>query len=127
VERLSIPTPPATGTFRVRTLPALLHARGVGVGEVEDGAADPRVATEVAHLLPAVGGGEEDPVAVPLDPDHGVPVEIRGTAEIVPDEDKRLPHELSHKYPGIDPPAEKDDEVRAIIRVVPRKIVGFSV
>ncbi|MEV6169988.1 PPOX class F420-dependent oxidoreductase [Streptomyces sp. NPDC051954] len=53
-------------------------------------------------------------------------VEIRGTAEILPDEDKRLPHELSHKYLGIDPPAEKDDEVRVIIRVVPRKIVGFS-
>jgi PPOX class probable F420-dependent enzyme len=53
-------------------------------------------------------------------------VEIRGTAEILPDEDKRLPHELSHKYLGIDPPAEKDDEVRVIIRVVPRKVLGFS-
>lgn len=53
-------------------------------------------------------------------------VEIRGTAEVLPDEGKRLPHELSHKYLGIDPPAEKDDEVRVIIRVVPRKIVGFS-
>jgi PPOX class probable F420-dependent enzyme len=52
--------------------------------------------------------------------------EIRGTAEILPDDDKRLPHELSHKYLGIDPPAEKDDEVRLIIRVVPRKVVGFS-
>jgi PPOX class probable F420-dependent enzyme len=53
-------------------------------------------------------------------------VEIRGTAEILPDEGKRLPHELSHKYLGIDPPAEKDDEVRVIIRVVPRKVVAFS-
>lgn len=53
-------------------------------------------------------------------------VEIRGTAEILPDEEKRLPRELSHKYLGIDPPAEKDDEVRVIIRVVPRKIVSFS-
>ncbi|MGI5453902.1 PPOX class F420-dependent oxidoreductase [Streptomyces sp. CA-249302] len=53
-------------------------------------------------------------------------VEIRGTAEILPDEGKKLPHELSHKYLGIDPPAEKDDEVRVIIRVVPRKVVGFS-
>ncbi|MFE9625965.1 PPOX class F420-dependent oxidoreductase [Streptomyces sp. NPDC006527] len=53
-------------------------------------------------------------------------VEIRGTAEILPDEDKRLPHELSHKYLGIDPPAERDDEVRVIIRVVPRKVLGFS-
>jgi len=54
-------------------------------------------------------------------------VEIRGTAEILPDDAKRLPYELSHKYLGIDPPAEKDDEVRVIIRVVPRKIVGFAV
>ncbi|MEU3335920.1 PPOX class F420-dependent oxidoreductase [Streptomyces sp. NPDC006668] len=53
-------------------------------------------------------------------------VEIRGTAEILPDEGKRLPYELSHKYLGIDPPAEKDDEVRVIVRVVPRKIIGFS-
>ncbi|MEU9368613.1 PPOX class F420-dependent oxidoreductase [Streptomyces avermitilis] len=55
-----------------------------------------------------------------------VSVEIRGIAEILPDENKRLPYELSHKYLGIDPPAEKDDEVRVIIRVVPQKIVGFS-
>jgi PPOX class probable F420-dependent enzyme len=53
-------------------------------------------------------------------------IEIRGTAEILPDEHKRLPHELSHKYLGIDPPGEKDDEIRLIIRVLPRKIVGFS-
>ena len=53
-------------------------------------------------------------------------VEIRGTAEILPDEGKRLPYELSHKYLGIDPPGEKDDEVRVIIRIVPRKLVGFS-
>ncbi|WP_328497025.1 PPOX class F420-dependent oxidoreductase [Streptomyces sp. NBC_00414] len=54
-------------------------------------------------------------------------VEIRGTAEILPDEGKRLPYELSHKYLGVDPPGEKDDEVRVIIRVLPERIVGFSV
>ncbi|MFE0673740.1 PPOX class F420-dependent oxidoreductase [Streptomyces sp. NPDC058867] len=53
-------------------------------------------------------------------------VEIRGTAEILPDHDKRLPRELSHKYLGIDPPAEKEDEVRVIVRIVPRKVVSFS-
>jgi PPOX class probable F420-dependent enzyme len=52
--------------------------------------------------------------------------EIRGTAEILPDEGKRLPYELAHKYLGIDPPAEKDDEVRVIIRVVPRRVIAFS-
>jgi PPOX class probable F420-dependent enzyme len=54
-------------------------------------------------------------------------VEIRGTAEILPDPDKRLPYELSHKYLGIDPPGERDDQVRVIIRVVPQKILGFQV
>ncbi|MFC8666921.1 MULTISPECIES: PPOX class F420-dependent oxidoreductase [Streptomyces] len=54
-------------------------------------------------------------------------VEIRGTAEILPDEGKRLPYELSHKYLGVDPPSEKEDEVRVIVRVVPERIVGFSV
>lgn len=53
--------------------------------------------------------------------------EIRGTAEILPDPDKRLPHELSHKYLGVDPPGERDDQMRVIVRVVPRKIVGFKV
>lgn len=52
--------------------------------------------------------------------------EIRGTAEILPDEGKRLPYELAHKYLGIDPPEEKDDEVRVIVRIVPTKVVAFS-
>ncbi|QTD97845.1 PPOX class F420-dependent oxidoreductase [Streptomyces cyanogenus] len=52
--------------------------------------------------------------------------EIRGVAEILPDEGKRLPYELSHKYLGIDPPAENDDEVRVIVRIVPQKVVSFS-
>ncbi|MFE0137365.1 PPOX class F420-dependent oxidoreductase [Streptomyces sp. NPDC059037] len=53
--------------------------------------------------------------------------EIRGVAEILPDPQKRLSHELSHKYLGIDPPGEKDGEDRVIIRVVPRKVIGFNV
>jgi hypothetical protein len=52
--------------------------------------------------------------------------EIRGVAEIRPDENKRLPYELSHKYLGVDPPAEKEDETRVIIRIVPKKVVSFS-
>lgn len=52
--------------------------------------------------------------------------EIRGVAEIIPDPEKRLPYELSHKYLGIDPPGEKDEEARVIIKVTPEKIVGFS-
>jgi len=53
-------------------------------------------------------------------------VEIRGVAEILPDPQKRLPHELSHKYLGIDPPGEKDEETRVIVKVTPQKVVGFS-
>ncbi|MFI6928960.1 hypothetical protein [Streptomyces sp. NPDC050287] len=37
-------------------------------------------------------------------------VEIRGTAEILPDEAERLPYDLSHRYLGVDPPAGQDDE-----------------
>lgn len=55
-----------------------------------------------------------------------VSTEIRGVAEVLPDPEKKLPHELSHKYLGIDPPGEKDEEARVIIRVTPEKIVGFS-
>ncbi|MFJ2258257.1 hypothetical protein ACIOKD_07885 [Streptomyces sp. NPDC087844] len=54
-------------------------------------------------------------------------MEIRGSAEILPDEARHLPYELSHKSLGIGPPAEKGDEVRVIIRVLPERIVGFSV
>jgi PPOX class probable F420-dependent enzyme len=52
--------------------------------------------------------------------------EIRGTAELLPDEGKSLPYELSHKYLGIDPPAEKDDEVRLIVRITPEKVICFA-
>ncbi len=53
-------------------------------------------------------------------------VEIRGTAELVPDPDKALPVRLSRKYLGTDPPNESDDEVRLIIRVTPEKVLTFA-
>jgi hypothetical protein len=53
-------------------------------------------------------------------------VEIRGTAELIVDEGKKLPHELSHKYVGEDPPPAEPDEIRLIVRVVPEKIIRFS-
>lgn len=52
--------------------------------------------------------------------------EIRGTAELVPDDEKRLPYELSHKYLGVDPPRAEPGEVRLIIRVTPEKVLRFS-
>jgi PPOX class probable F420-dependent enzyme len=53
-------------------------------------------------------------------------VEIRGRAELIEDKDKALPKTLSHKYLGIDPPAESADELRMIVRVIPEKVSGFS-
>ena len=53
-------------------------------------------------------------------------VEIRGTAELIVDEDKRLPRELSHKYLGEDPPREEPGEIRLIVRVTPQKVIRFS-
>ncbi|MCP3755542.1 PPOX class F420-dependent oxidoreductase [Streptomyces sp. TBY4] len=54
-------------------------------------------------------------------------VDIRGTAELVEDPDKRLPRELSHKYLGQDPPPEADEILRLVVRVTPVKVTGFSV
>jgi PPOX class probable F420-dependent enzyme len=52
-------------------------------------------------------------------------VEIRGVAELTVDEGRRLPHELSHKYLGEDPPNAEPDEVRMIVRVTPAKVIHF--
>jgi PPOX class probable F420-dependent enzyme len=54
-------------------------------------------------------------------------VDIRGTAELVVDEGRALPVQLSHKYLGEDPPPEPDDVVRLIVRVTPEKVTTFSV
>jgi len=51
--------------------------------------------------------------------------EIRGTAELIEDEGKTLPKELSHKYLGEDPPPEPD-VIRLIVRVIPEKVTNFS-
>lgn len=53
-------------------------------------------------------------------------VEIRGTAELVIDERKELPYELSHKYLGQDPPLAEPNEIRLIVRVTPQKVITFS-
>ena len=54
-------------------------------------------------------------------------VEIRGTAELIEDPDKELPKLLSHKYLGIEPPDESPKETRLIVRVIPERVVHFSV
>lgn len=54
-------------------------------------------------------------------------VEIRGVVELVDDPDKELPRQLSHKYTGEDPPQEGPEVRRVIARLIPEKVVGFSV
>ena len=53
-------------------------------------------------------------------------VDIRGTAELVEDPGKTLPMQLSHRYLGVEPPAESDDEIRLIVRVIPERVTSFS-
>ena len=54
--------------------------------------------------------------------------EIRGTATITPDPERKLPDELSLKYTGRDyasfNPASKNDGERIVVRVTPVKITG---
>jgi PPOX class probable F420-dependent enzyme len=53
-------------------------------------------------------------------------VEIRGSVDLVPDPEKKLPNVLSHKYLGVDPPAESADDLRLIVRIHPTKVITFS-
>ncbi|HEU5428881.1 MAG TPA: PPOX class F420-dependent oxidoreductase [Actinocrinis sp.] len=52
-------------------------------------------------------------------------VEIRGTAELIDDPRKTLPHRLSHKYLGQDPMPEPDEIQRVIVKVTPHKVNSF--
>jgi PPOX class probable F420-dependent enzyme len=54
-------------------------------------------------------------------------VEIRGTASVSPDPERTMSHQLTHRYLGGDPPADPPGTERVIIRVVPAKVVEFSV
>jgi PPOX class probable F420-dependent enzyme len=54
-------------------------------------------------------------------------VEIRGTAELMEDPAKSLSKTLSRKYLGEDPPPEPDDVMRVKVRVIPQRIITFSV
>jgi PPOX class probable F420-dependent enzyme len=71
---------------------------------------DPRVSVSVYDLA---------------NPYHSV--ELRGTAEVLPDPEKALPLALSHKYLGEAPPPEPSELVRVIVRITPERIASFSV
>jgi PPOX class probable F420-dependent enzyme len=53
-------------------------------------------------------------------------VDIRGTAELIPDPDKQLPDELGHKYLGQDFRGEPEDVDRVVVRITPEKLTSFS-
>jgi PPOX class probable F420-dependent enzyme len=54
-------------------------------------------------------------------------VEIRGTASVSPDPERAMSRQLTHRYLGEDPPSDPPSTERVIIRVVPSKVVEFSV
>ena len=59
------------------------------------------------------------------DPYHTV--EIRGVADLIEDPDGALSHRVTHKYLGMDPPADPQGDRRLIVRVCPEKIITLSV
>ncbi len=85
--------------------------------------------TTTSHRQKARNIARDDRVSLTVF-DHENPyhcVEIRGKAALLPDPEKRLSFELSHKYLGVDPPADSPDEKRFIVRIVPERVIGFSV
>jgi PPOX class probable F420-dependent enzyme len=87
---------------------AVLFSTTAGRQKARNLTADPRISVSVFDL----GNPYES-------------VEIRGTAELSVDEDRRLPYELSHKYLGTDPPKDEPGEVRLIVRVIPDRVIRF--
>jgi PPOX class probable F420-dependent enzyme len=53
-------------------------------------------------------------------------INVRGTAELIVDEDKALPEQVSMKYLGEPPPPEPEEDVRYVVRITPQKVSGFS-
>jgi PPOX class probable F420-dependent enzyme len=58
------------------------------------------------------------------DPYHSV--EIRGTAELIPDPGRTLSLELSRKYTGGDPPPERAEIERLVVSITPERVVEFQ-
>ena len=54
-------------------------------------------------------------------------IEIRGNVEIRPDPERLLSKELTRSYLGQDPPKDPDGQSRLIVRIVPEKVIPFSV
>ncbi|MDL4776949.1 MULTISPECIES: PPOX class F420-dependent oxidoreductase [Thermomonosporaceae] len=102
-------SPQASVVWIKRDGDTILFSTTKGRQKAKNLAVDPRVSVSVFDL------------ANPYDS-----AEIRGAAELTLDEDKRLPHELSQRYLGEDPPKPEPGEVRLIVRVVPEKVIHFT-
>lgn len=79
-----------------------------GRRKVRNLAADPRISLTVYDTA---------------DPYHSV--DIRGTAEILPDPAKTLPKLVTHKYLGHDALPEDPSLERVIVRVTPARVTTF--
>lgn len=102
-------SPQASVVWVKRDGDAILFSSTAGRQKVRNLTEDPRVSVSIFDL------------ANPYDS-----VEIRGTADLAVDEHKSLPHELSHKYLGKDPPKAEPGEVRIMVRVTPEKVIRFT-
>jgi PPOX class probable F420-dependent enzyme len=103
-------SPQSSVVWIIRDDDAILFSTIADRQKARNLAADPRVNVSIFDLA-----------------DPYTSVEVRGTVELLPDDEKRLPRELSHKYLGTDPPSEPSDVRRVIVRVTPDKVVRFSV
>jgi PPOX class probable F420-dependent enzyme len=101
--------PQASVVWVKRDGDAILFSSTAGRQKVRNLTDDPRVSVSIFDL------------ANPYDS-----VEIRGRADLVVDEHKSLPRELSHKYLGEDPPKAEPGEVRITVRVTPEKVLRFT-
>jgi PPOX class probable F420-dependent enzyme len=87
----------------------LLFSTKVNRVKARNIARDPRVALSVFEL--------DNPYSS---------VDVRGTAELILDEGKALPQQVSMKYLGEPPPPEPAGDERYIVRITPEKITRFT-
>ena len=53
-------------------------------------------------------------------------VELRGRVSMAPDIDRRVDTQLSWKYDGMDPAADRPGAVRVVVRMVVEKASGYA-
>ncbi|GAA1372316.1 PPOX class F420-dependent oxidoreductase [Streptomyces beijiangensis] len=102
---------PQTSVVRVlRDGDELLFSTLAGRQKARNPAKDPRISVTVSD--------RENPYRT---------VEIRGTAVVTEDVGNTVQHEVSQKYVGRPPPADRAGEVRVVVRISPAKVNYFSV